>query len=77
MFDPCQPDLNWHHADVHERFENILRFWLDRGVDGFRIDVAHGLFKAPGLPDPDSATIGRLAGISQKFTISIGNGEKS
>ena len=51
MFDPCQPDLNWHHADVHERFENILRFWLDRGVDGFRIDVAHGLFKAPGLPN--------------------------
>lgn len=51
MFDPCQPDLNWHHTDVRERFENILRFWLDRGVDGFRIDVAHGLFKAPGLPN--------------------------
>ena len=51
MFDPCQPDLNWHHRDVRERFENILRFWLDRGVDGFRIDVAHGLFKAPGLPN--------------------------
>ena len=51
MFDPCQPDLNWHHTDVRDRFENILRFWLDRGVDGFRIDVAHGLFKAPGLPN--------------------------
>ena len=51
MFDPCQPDLNWHHRDVRERFENILRFWLDRGVDGFRVDVAHGLFKAPGLPN--------------------------
>ncbi|WP_026453436.1 glycoside hydrolase family 13 protein, partial [Saccharomonospora iraqiensis] len=51
LFDPAQPDLNWQHPDVHAEFEDILRFWLDRGVDGFRIDVAHGLVKADGLPD--------------------------
>jgi alpha-glucosidase len=54
LFAPEQPDLNWRHPDVAREFERILRFWLDRGVDGFRIDVAHGLFKAPGLPDQHS-----------------------
>jgi alpha-glucosidase len=51
LFDTSQPDLNWHHPDVPEMFDGVLRFWLDRGVDGIRIDVAHGLFKADGLPD--------------------------
>ncbi|ASR38575.1 alpha-amylase [Prauserella marina] len=51
LFDAAQPDLNWEHPDVHAEFESILRFWLDRGVDGIRIDVAHGLVKAAGLPD--------------------------
>ena len=51
LFAPEQPDLNWEHPDVRADFEDILRFWLDRGVDGIRIDVAHGLVKAPGLPD--------------------------
>ncbi|WP_019159688.1 glycoside hydrolase family 13 protein [Brevibacterium senegalense] len=51
LFDSSQPDLNWEHPPVREAFRDILRFWLDRGVDGFRIDVAHGLVKAPGLPD--------------------------
>lgn len=51
MFTPEQPDLNWDHPEVRSEFEDILRFWLDRGVDGFRIDVAHGLIKAAGLPD--------------------------
>jgi alpha-glucosidase len=50
LFDPGQPDLNWHNAEVRGEFEAILRFWLDRGVDGFRIDVAHGMIKAAGLP---------------------------
>ncbi|MGI8900336.1 MAG: glycoside hydrolase family 13 protein [Nocardioides sp.] len=45
LFDSSQPDLNWWNAEVGDEFESILRFWLDRGVDGFRIDVAHGLFK--------------------------------
>jgi len=51
LFDTSQPDLNWDSAEVHAEFRSILRFWLDRGVDGFRVDVAHGLVKAPGLPD--------------------------
>lgn len=51
LFAPQQPDLDWHHPDVRPEFASILRFWLDRGVDGIRIDVAHGLFKADGLPD--------------------------
>lgn len=53
MFDTRQPDLNWEHPEVRSEFEDVLRFWLDRGVDGFRIDVAHGMVKAPGLPDWD------------------------
>ncbi|SFP82498.1 alpha-glucosidase [Amycolatopsis arida] len=51
LFDAAQPDLNWENPEVRAEFEDVLRFWLDRGVDGFRIDVAHGLVKAPGLPD--------------------------
>ncbi|GAA2954909.1 glycoside hydrolase family 13 protein [Streptomyces enissocaesilis] len=51
LFAPQQPDFNWDHRAVHDEFASILRFWLDLGVDGFRIDVAHGLVKAPGLPD--------------------------
>ena len=53
LFDDKQPDLDWTHPHVREEFEDILRFWLDRGVDGFRVDVAHGLIKADGLPDWD------------------------
>jgi alpha-glucosidase len=51
LFAPEQPDLNWDHPEVREEFDAILRFWLDLGVDGFRIDVAHGMVKAAGLPD--------------------------
>ncbi|WFB06050.1 glycoside hydrolase family 13 protein [Streptomyces sp. LX-29] len=54
MFTPEQPDLNWRNPVVGDMFEKVLRFWLDRGVDGFRIDVAAGLYKHPELPDsPD------------------------
>ena len=55
LFAPEQPDLNWHNPAVAGDFEQILRFWLDRGLDGFRIDVAHALFKDPDLreePEP-------------------------
>jgi alpha-glucosidase len=45
MFDPGQPDWNWDHPAVREDFETTLRFWLDLGVDGFRIDVANHLVK--------------------------------
>ncbi|MDN4472627.1 glycoside hydrolase family 13 protein [Demequina zhanjiangensis] len=51
LFDVTQPDLDWTQEDVRASFDDILRFWLDRGVDGFRVDVAHGLVKADGLPD--------------------------
>ncbi|MFI1161841.1 glycoside hydrolase family 13 protein [Streptomyces sioyaensis] len=56
MFTPHQPDWNWRNPEVANHFDDVLRFWLDRGVDGFRIDVAVGLFKHPALPDsPDPA----------------------
>jgi alpha-glucosidase len=61
LFDPGQPDLNWRNPEVVEEFKSILRFWLDRGVDGFRIDVAHGLMKREGLPDAQKAS-GELDG---------------
>lgn len=51
LFDPSQPDLNWRDPEVRAEHERILRFWLDRGVDGFRVDVAHGMIKHPDLPD--------------------------
>jgi alpha-glucosidase len=51
MFTPDQPDWNWDHPDVAPMFEDVLRFWFDRGVDGFRIDAAQGTFKHPELPD--------------------------
>ena len=53
LFDTRQPDLDWTNPEVVEEFHSILRFWLDRDVDGFRIDVAHGLAKDPGMPDLD------------------------
>jgi alpha-glucosidase len=51
LFTPEQPDLDWTNREVAGEFEETMRFWFDRGVDGFRIDVAHGLAKAQGLPD--------------------------
>ncbi|HEY3292629.1 MAG TPA: glycoside hydrolase family 13 protein [Candidatus Nanopelagicaceae bacterium] len=51
LFDSSQPDLNWENTDVQEDFKETLRFWLDLGVDGFRIDVAHGLAKEDVLKD--------------------------
>jgi alpha-glucosidase len=51
LFDVEQPDLNWENPEVYDDLDKTLRFWLDRGIDGFRIDVAHGMAKPPGLPD--------------------------
>ncbi|MET0578201.1 MAG: alpha-amylase family glycosyl hydrolase [Ilumatobacteraceae bacterium] len=51
LFDTKQPDLDWTNDEVRAEFMSILRFWFDRGVDGFRIDVAHGLAKDPAMPD--------------------------
>ena len=51
LFAAEQPDLNWDNPEVFDDLEKTLRFWLQRGVDGFRIDVAHGMAKPPGLPN--------------------------
>ena len=60
-----QPDLNWWEPAVHDEFREILRFWFDRGVAGFRIDVAHGLYKDAQLRDnpplaEDNPLVGRF-----------------
>jgi alpha-glucosidase len=57
LFAPEQPDLDWTNPEVTAEFERIFRFWLDRGVDGFRIDVGQGIAKPPGLPDMDLAKL--------------------
>ena len=53
LFDSTQPDLDWRNPEVGDMFESVLRFWLDRGVDGFRVDVAHCLVKEAGLRDQE------------------------
>ncbi|MFT4165883.1 MAG: glycoside hydrolase family 13 protein [Microlunatus sp.] len=57
LFAPEQPDLNWDHPDVREDFLTTLRFWSDRGVDGFRVDVAHYLTKDLSEPLPSWAEL--------------------
>ncbi|MEZ0577988.1 alpha-amylase family glycosyl hydrolase [Nocardioides sp. MH1] len=56
LFDTTQPDLDWRNPEVGDMFEGVLRFWLDRGADGFRIDVAHGLYKEASLRDQERST---------------------
>ncbi|WP_304554979.1 glycoside hydrolase family 13 protein [Blastococcus sp. TF02A-30] len=51
LFAPEQPDLDWTHPGVGDDFDAILRFWLDRGIDGIRVDAAPAMAKVPGLPD--------------------------
>lgn len=58
LFDSSQPDFDWTNQDVWDHFDQVLRFWLDRGVDGFRVDVAHAMMKAPGLPDLTDSQVG-------------------
>ncbi len=66
IFAPEQPDLNWENPEISAEFERVLRFWMDRGVDGFRVDVAHSMAKPAGLPDmnvipePHSQTVSDL-----------------
>lgn len=61
LFDSTQPDLDWTNPEIGDFFESVLRFWLDRGVDGFRVDVAHGNRKQDGLPDAEDP-VGSQAG---------------
>ncbi len=51
LFDEAQPDLNWAHPEVRDEFDDVLRFWLDMGAAGFRVDVANALSKDPSYPD--------------------------
>jgi alpha-glucosidase len=53
LFAPEQPDLDWRNEDVLADFDDVLRFWFDRGVDGLRIDAAPAMSKKAGLPDAD------------------------
>jgi alpha-glucosidase len=59
LFLPEQPDLNWGHPELRAAMEDTLRFWMARGVDGFRVDVTHALGKDPALPDlpPELAAV--------------------
>jgi len=71
LFDPSQPDLNWESEAVRLEFDDIVRFWMDRGIDGLRVDVAHGLMKAPGLPDytpdPQGGSMGGDAEVATPY----------
>ncbi|MFF1306666.1 glycoside hydrolase family 13 protein [Streptomyces sp. NPDC058307] len=63
LFAPEQPDLNWSNDEVREDFRTTLRFWSDRGVDGFRVDVAHALAKDLTEPLRD---LGGLPGVAEE-----------
>lgn len=60
LFDISQPDWNWRNPEVWCIFDEILRFWLDRGVDGFRVDVSHGLMKNQEWPDWNGLSFGLI-----------------
>jgi len=61
LFDSSQPDFDWTNPEVADEMADVLRFWLERGVDGFRVDVAHGLAKKPGLPDLEEGSVEMLS----------------
>ncbi|WP_116202612.1 glycoside hydrolase family 13 protein [Amycolatopsis circi] len=63
LFSAEQPDLNWSNSQVRAEFLDILRFWFDLGVDGFRIDVAMALAKDPALPDLGTGPAGEAVGL--------------
>ncbi|WP_298345983.1 alpha-amylase family glycosyl hydrolase [Ferrimicrobium sp.] len=60
-FLPTQPDLNWWNPKIQDEFRDILRFWFDLGIDGFRVDVAHGIYKDHLLRDDPVAPAGRAS----------------
>ncbi len=59
LFSPKQPDLNWENAEVRRAVYDLMRFWLDKGIDGFRMDVINMISKTPGLPDATPVTSDR------------------
>jgi len=73
-FLPTQPDLNWWNEEVREAFDEILRFWFERGIAGFRIDVTHGIVKDRELRDDPAATpedhpLVQARGLKQQFSM--------
>jgi len=75
-FLPQQPDLDWSNEDVRVAFDGILRYWLDRGIAGFRIDVAHALVKDPSLRDnpparPDESPVWARIGQWPKHNLGL------
>lgn len=59
-FAPQQPDVNWRDEAVQAEFDSILRYWLDLGVDGIRVDAAPAFVKEEGLPDADYGAVPRF-----------------
>jgi alpha-glucosidase len=77
-FTPDQPDLDWWNEEVREAFDDILRFWMDRGIAGFRVDVAHGIVKDRELRDNPPATEGdteHVRRLGQRFEYSMNRDE--
>jgi oligo-1,6-glucosidase len=67
LFDRKQPDLNWDNPDVRTAVHDMMRWWLDRGVDGFRMDVINFISKAEGLPDAQAIKGQRFVSAMDKF----------
>ncbi len=76
IFDTTQPDFDWTNEDVRAEFLSVITFWLDRGVDGYRVDVAHGLVKQDGLPDWDGP-VGHVPDLDEPVRVhEAGPGER-
>ncbi len=67
LFLPEQPDLNWRNPEVRDAMYGAMRFWLERGVDGFRIDVAHFVIKHPEFADNPPAPPGHISGLQARY----------
>ncbi|WP_123024208.1 alpha-glucosidase [Mycolicibacterium stellerae] len=67
LFDRKQPDLNWENPQVRKAVHDLMVWWLDRGVDGFRMDVINFISKAEGLPDAAAIPGQRFAHAMEKF----------
>jgi alpha-glucosidase len=74
-FLPSQPDLNWWNDDVRDAFDDVLRFWYDRGIAGFRIDVCHAIVKDrelrddPAVTPADHPALRKRGGVKQVFSM--------
>lgn len=62
LFSKKQPDLNWDNENVRKEIYEMMKFWLDKGIDGFRMDVINFISKTEGLPAVDTETEGYVSG---------------